>query len=1155
MRASLLVLMAAVGLVVAAPGCAMDTIPDGLRKTPDGHGPKVVFDLTKRPLPDIPVPNDTATFADPTSRTGRRINVSLVAPTGLEIRARRGFGALEGWGTFAPISVSFEKPEDQDPTLPALDLDDVVARTIGDGFDPSNDPFYLIDLTTGLPAIVETGNGLFPATVIRDDLYWPNDPRRNEDALLFETAEEGEGLAPSQYAPALDTDFDGIVDHPNTWPQKRPPSTSAKVTKIDQTLTWYERETDTLILRPAVPLEEKHEYAVVLTDRLKDRTGRPVRSPFANVHHVAQSDAVKRVATALADPSKGAYYGDIAGTGLDHVAFAWSFTTGPQTEDMFLLRDGLHGKGPFAYLARDFPVRATAFRAAGLAREETAETEALARNTPSCKGALGRPYIAKMDAILPQLKRFIDVFFGLNGPQADMLIESLKEIDHLVLGTFESPYFIGEDPKREDPDGRFELDFKTGAGRVRRDTVHFWLAVPKTKPGRAQPFPVTTWSHGTTLNGAEILIRAGYFAKQGTAMLGIDMPGHGLVLSPGQEQLAEAIFREQCIVPWVNGVAAGRAHDLDEDGVKDSGGYIWSAHIFHSRDNIRQSVVDLMQSTRLLRSFDGVNRSDQDFDGDGRPDLAGDFDGDGVPDVGRDAPITTAGNSFGGILAMVHGAVDANVSATGSISGGGGLVDVATRSTLTPDPVLEQVMGPLVLSLPQAERKDDTVCAEGQRSVRFLVNDLIKVRELEIACLPESELPAGATVVVTNVANKEVRCARVDAKGAFRTPIPTDVGDKIDVQVYPETTDAVTSYGTCELRAGVTPGRRITTWEVAKKRFSPVGDESRSCAAEVTSRELAEGTGCQQFRATFFPVGTTLVAPQEGLGLRRQSREVRRLLNLTQAAIDSGDPINFAPLFARRARFDTNGERIPPRAVAEMNTVGDPLVPVSTGFAFARAAGALPFLPPEAAQKTPAYADLATPRALYMDLGGKTPDAVLRETHVMEGVSRLARTSAGAACRTNTKTSPTCGSPSSTDPACRLALGDPDWLSEGKDLVDAPHPAVPLRLARDATISPVDADSLERAWAPRALGRPLGPTDDGYASTSPLLSVLTVYGNPAGYHVWANGDPCRAFDHATHATGLLVRYLATGGRDLYVLSHPKSHGCLADESCGFLRSP
>ena len=638
-------------------------------------------------------------------------------------------------------------------------------------------------------------------------------------------------------------------------------------------------------------------------------------------------------------------------------------------------------------------------------------------------------------------------------------------------------------------------------------------------------------------------------------MFGIDMPGHGLVLSPGQEQLAEAIFREQCIVPWVNGVGSGRAHDLDEDGVRDSGGYIWSAHIFHSRDNIRQSVVDLMQGTRLLRSFDGKSMSDQDYDGDGRPNLAGDFDGDGVPDVGKDAPISTAGNSFGGILAMVHGAVDANVSATGSISGGGGLIDVAVRSTLTPDPVLQQVLGPLVLSVPAKDRKSDTTCADGQRSVRFLVNDLIKTRELEFACLPEADLPPRSTVVVSNVSTKEVRCARVDDQGRFRTPIPTNVGDKIDVQVLLGPDDAVTSYGTCETKPGAVVGRRIRTWETPRKAFTPVGDESKTCESQVKFFELPEGTGCQQFRSTFFPVGSDLVAPQEGLGLRRQSREVRRLLNLTQAAIDSGDPINFAPLFARRARFDVEGARIPPRGVTEMNTVGDPLVPVATGYAFARASGALPFLAPDAATRAPAFAEHATPRALYTELGNRTPDQVLREGHVMEGVSRLGRTKAGQGCRSNVKTSPACGAPGA-ESQCRIALADPDWLSEGQDRYEAPRTGVPLRLARNATIVPTDEASLDRAWAPRLVGKPLAPSDaSGWQGKEPLLGVLTVYGEPKGYHVWANGDPCRAFDHANHATGLLVRYLASGTTDLYMLSHPKTHGCLADLSCPFFSAP
>ncbi|MEO6420177.1 MAG: hypothetical protein ABIP39_12250, partial [Polyangiaceae bacterium] len=91
-------------LTLAATACSIDRVPTGLRSTPPGVGPVVMFDLDHRPLPTLPIPNDLATLADPSSRTGRRINVSLVAPSGMERAAREGFDDMEGWGTFAPIS-------------------------------------------------------------------------------------------------------------------------------------------------------------------------------------------------------------------------------------------------------------------------------------------------------------------------------------------------------------------------------------------------------------------------------------------------------------------------------------------------------------------------------------------------------------------------------------------------------------------------------------------------------------------------------------------------------------------------------------------------------------------------------------------------------------------------------------------------------------------------------------------------------------------------------------------------------------------------------------------------------------------------------------------------------------------------------------------
>src|SRR5581483_10866733 len=102
---------AAFAAIVLLAACDVDSIPDGAMRTPGGTGPRVVFDVLCRPLPEIPQPNDVAAFPDPTSRTGVRINASLASPTRLETVARTGFCSLEGWGTFAPITVAFARED------------------------------------------------------------------------------------------------------------------------------------------------------------------------------------------------------------------------------------------------------------------------------------------------------------------------------------------------------------------------------------------------------------------------------------------------------------------------------------------------------------------------------------------------------------------------------------------------------------------------------------------------------------------------------------------------------------------------------------------------------------------------------------------------------------------------------------------------------------------------------------------------------------------------------------------------------------------------------------------------------------------------------------------------------------------------------------
>jgi hypothetical protein len=112
----------------------------------------------------------------------------------MEEIARQGFSEMEGWGTSSPITVSFNRGLTGDPTKAAINLEDVRSRMQGDGHDFGNDPIYVVNLKTGVPMIMDAGEGYYPATLRDPWRYWPNDPKASESNLLFETVEEGFGL-------------------------------------------------------------------------------------------------------------------------------------------------------------------------------------------------------------------------------------------------------------------------------------------------------------------------------------------------------------------------------------------------------------------------------------------------------------------------------------------------------------------------------------------------------------------------------------------------------------------------------------------------------------------------------------------------------------------------------------------------------------------------------------------------------------------------------------------------------------------------------------------------------------------------------------------------------------------------------------------------
>ncbi|MCS6800131.1 MAG: hypothetical protein NZ898_16695, partial [Myxococcota bacterium] len=864
-------------LLVCSPGaaCATGGLPEGLAPAPDGTGPAIVWDLEAVPLPVIPLPNDAASWPDPTSPTGLRINASTVATTRLESRLRALYDRLDGWGASMPVTIPFDGPIDVAGLMGRQGPGRLGARAVREH------AIYLVDLETGLPVPLDVQTGLNPIVAARTDGYFTGDPRASGSNLLFETVDEDLD-DDGRLDPGEDGDLDGVLDEPNTPDGRldgRPHET------VDRLLTFYERQTNTLVLRPLLPLAERRRYAVVVTTRLRGAGGGTVRSPFAWVNPLPQNEvlaALPRIFAAHPD-----LYGDLAERGFERVAFAWAFTTQSVRADLEAIREGLYGRGPLARLAREFPPVLVPAPLHG------------GRRPGDCPEP-GRMYTITPAELELALGTLASEAFGVSSEQVEALLRTFDAVDYFAIGFFESPYFLG-DPDAEHVDETFDVHLPTGRARVRRDLVPMVITVPKPTERARQPFPVTFYAHGYGNLAIESLGFAGLVARQGIATVSIDAQGHGLPLTAAQVTLLEALFDSQCLYPMGRALRNGRARDLNADRSADSAGLFFSAYQFHTRDALRQTVVDWLQAIRVVRHFSGAPgypdptpwvpgriplryargetlAFDGDVDGDGDVDRAGDFDGNGIADFGGwDARYAMWGVSLGGIVTSLVTGFEPAIRTAVPVAGGGGLFDIGLRTDLRTgrDPIWLRVMGPLLIGGPSSGPSSETSCEAGARSLRFEVPDLNQRARVEFACLAPDALQPGDLVVVRNFANRETRCAWAGADGRFGLGIPADEGDPLELSIWRSVTDVDGTH--CEVRAGPTePHVRISTWQVDP----PSG--SGGCRS------------CARYQDRTFERGEPLVAPTEGLGLRRQSPELRRLASLAQMALDPADPIHAA---------------------------------------------------------------------------------------------------------------------------------------------------------------------------------------------------------------------------------------------------------------------
>jgi dienelactone hydrolase len=189
------------------------------------------------------------------------------------------------------------------------------------------------------------------------------------------------------------------------------------------------------------------------------------------------------------------------------------------------------------------------------------------------------------------------------------------------------------------------------------------VTVPNAASGRTKPatgWPVILFVHGLTRNRTDALAISATFAQLGYVVVAIDNVAHGVTSGPlyiENTPFGPSVNERTFDVDLVNNTTGAPGADgrIDDSGTH----FINLASLLTSRDNVRQSVVDLFQFARNIPTID--------LNADGQPDLDG----------GR---ISVVAQSLGSIVSTTFMALEPNVNVGVLSVPGGGIAQLLNGS-------------------------------------------------------------------------------------------------------------------------------------------------------------------------------------------------------------------------------------------------------------------------------------------------------------------------------------------------------------------------------------------------------------------------------------------------------------------------------------------
>lgn len=351
------------------------------------------------------------------------------------------------------------------------------------------------------PITVSFDKPLNPETINKNTVFVVN---LNENSPNFGKPVQlsfGSGLFPQKIRPFSMFENDPLMNFDNIlFPFNVSENKYSKKTLEPYYIPYDSTGIYTIYLRPLLPLEEETKYAVVLTTLITDEAGNSIQSPFPHTNHILQTeDLLKLIEGTPSIMNK---------LNLDNnqIAFAWTFTTQSITRDLYTIRQGLEGKGLLSYLDSMFaPVFA-----------KINELNAGCSPQPSVYVIKAEDFSQGLQNFLAQFSSFINLG---DFPLAQLL--DFSYVDYFVFGSYTSPSFI------KNEGGFFEINYKTGRANVIPDKVTFFATVPKATEKYKPPFPVMLFGHGNSESRIDVFAMANKLAQYGIAGISIDAVGHG----------------------------------------------------------------------------------------------------------------------------------------------------------------------------------------------------------------------------------------------------------------------------------------------------------------------------------------------------------------------------------------------------------------------------------------------------------------------------------------------------------------------------------------------------------------------------------------------------------------------------------------------------